>query len=138
MNSKIFESAGYRLFAWVLVLGYMGLIFHLSSKPSIPLPMWFPNQDKIYHFLEYHILAFLSAHATARGSHKKRFWTALTLASVYALTDEFHQSYVPGRDSSFGDWAADACGAWFGAFLYLRSETLLRRARQNAPRLETR
>lgn len=111
--------------AWALVLAYMGLIFILSSQPSIPIPPLFAQQDKLFHFLEYSGLAFLIAHATGRGSPRKRFWIALGLAAVYAITDETHQRFVPGRDSSAADWLADTVGAWVGAYLYLKSEAVL-------------
>jgi VanZ family protein len=129
-NSSVFDQPWYRALAWAAVLAYMGLIFWLSSRTTEPLPMWFPQQDKLYHFLGYNVLGFLIAHATAKGSHKKRFWIAFALASVYGITDELHQSFVPGRDCSFWDWLADTAGAWGGAYLYLKSETVLTRAKR--------
>ncbi len=123
---SVFEKKVYRAGAWALVFGYMGLIFWLSHQPSIPVPMWFLYQDKLYHFVEYHLLAFSLAHAYSRGTQKNRFLFAFLIAAAYGITDELHQSFVPGRDCSFWDWLADALGAWTGAYLYLKSENVLK------------
>lgn len=106
---------------WVAVLAYMGVIFYLSHQPQIPIPQRFLHQDKVLHFLAYFVLGALAAHAIYPGSVKKRFWWALLIASAYGISDEFHQSFVPGRDVDFFDWLADTIGAWFGAFSYLRA-----------------
>jgi VanZ family protein len=36
-------------------------------------------------------------------------------ASAYGAIDEFHQSFVPGRDCNVWDWLADTLGAFLGA-----------------------
>jgi VanZ family protein len=120
---------GYRFFAWLLALFYMAGIFYLSHQPTVPLPERFPHQDKVFHFLAYWILGFLLAHAASRGGTKRRFWFAFSCAALYGVSDEIHQYFVPGRDASVGDWVADAIGAWFGAYLYLKSEGVFRRNR---------
>jgi VanZ family protein len=124
---EVFERKWYRALAGLLAAAYMGLIYWLSSRPPLELPHWFRYQDKLFHLAEYHVLGFLLAHAIAGGTHKRRFWIAFALASVYALTDAFHCSFVPGRIWSPLDWAAAAAGAWLGAYLYLRSENVLKK-----------
>jgi VanZ family protein len=99
----------------------MGVIFYLSHQPTLPIPLRFPYQDKVMHFGAYFILASLLAHAIYPGSHKRRFALALLIASLYGVSDEIHQIFVPGRDASIFDWLADSIGAWVGAFLYLKS-----------------
>jgi hypothetical protein len=123
----MFKHPLYRLFSWLLLAAYMGLIFWLSSKSVLPVAMDFPYEDKLIHFCAYAIMGFLAAHAMAEGSHKRRFWIAFVIASLYGVTDEFHQYFVPGRECDFGDWLADACGAWVGAYIYLKSESSWRR-----------
>lgn len=108
--------------AWAAVLGYMAAIFYLSHQPSVPIPMKFPVQDKVLHFIAYFLLAGLLTHAFLSGGIKKRFLLAFLVAAAYGITDEFHQSFVPGREASIWDWIADAAGAWFGAYTYLRGE----------------
>lgn len=107
--------------AWALVLLYMGAIFYLSHQPTVPIPMRFPHQDKVMHFGAYFLLAAFLAHAIFPAGLKRRFWLALVIASLYGVSDEIHQMFVPGRDASVLDWLADTAGAWMGAFLYLNS-----------------
>jgi VanZ family protein len=45
------------------------------------------------------------------------FFLIAAIASVYGITDEFHQSFVPGRDANIWDWLADTIGACIGAGL---------------------
>jgi VanZ family protein len=49
---------------------------------------------------------------------------AIVTASLYGMTDEAHQLFVPFRESSWLDWLADAVGAVIGAmsWRFLRSE----------------
>jgi VanZ family protein len=70
---------------------------------------------KTGHFTEYAILATLAARAFRNSSHKfiwlHWFSLSLLLAMVYALTDEFHQSFVPTRTASIRDSMIDSAGA---------------------------
>ncbi|MEK6645811.1 MAG: VanZ family protein [Candidatus Firestonebacteria bacterium] len=106
---------------WLPVIIYSGTIFTLSSFSHIPGPELFPNGDKLIHFIEYGILSFLIARAF-RHSSKQSFkvnaiYLAIILASLYGLTDEIHQAYVPGRDCSFYDWISDLSGTFIVLFL---------------------
>ena len=49
---------------------------------------------------------------------------AIVTASVYGLTDEVHQAFVPLREASWQDWLADTMGAVIGAISWrsIRSE----------------
>jgi VanZ family protein len=44
---------------------------------------------------------------------------AMITASFYGITDEFHQSFIPGRCMSITDWAADTVGAVIGSSIML-------------------
>ena len=100
---------------WGTASVYMGLIFWLSSRTiNLPIPL-FPNWDKVVHFIEYGVLATL-----LYGALKSSFpgWplfriacTAALAASLYGLSDEFHQSFVPGRDASGFDFLTDFVGS---------------------------
>jgi len=46
--------------------------------------------------------------------------TFILVGAAYGALDEWHQSLVPGRDPSVGDWVADAVGVVLG-FLLFRS-----------------
>jgi VanZ family protein len=68
---------------------------------------------KAAHFTEYGILFWL----LVRGPMVRRPYLALMLCVVYALTDEGHQAFAPGRTASLYDVALDSSGALFSHFL---------------------
>jgi len=71
---------------------------------------------KAGHLTEYAILATLVAYAFRRSSHhllrRHWFWFSLLLAVLYALSDEYHQSFVPSRTASVYDSMIDSAGAF--------------------------
>jgi VanZ family protein len=105
---------------WVPPILYAAVIFHFSSE-SNPLPqlttrVW----DKALHAIEYGGLAVLLSRAF-RGegiARARSIIFALVTASVYGATDELHQLFTPGRDSSVLDWTADTAGAVIGSALF--------------------
>ncbi len=109
--------------AWVPALLWAGLIFHLSSLPADRLPrLWtYEHGDIILHGLEYLVFAALlyRAFAIARpalGAGRLGL-AAWGLSAVYALSDEFHQSFVRGREACGSDLIADLFGAAIGVLL---------------------
>jgi VanZ family protein len=104
------------LILWLITIGYMSIIFYLSSL-NFHLPELPPNSDKVAHVCLYFPLAFLFYLSLNRSGIKKYvFLATVILTFFYGITDEFHQSFVPGRDSSFGDVIADLAGALLGGF----------------------
>jgi len=96
-------------------LVYLFAIFVLSSIPSLtPPPLGFGWQDKFYHFLEYAVLSlllFLAFRNSKRGSWKRKTHIlTVTIAVLYAASDEIHQSFVTNRNGDFWDWVADVAG----------------------------
>lgn len=104
------EDSGF--FLWVVLLvAYSSLIYYLSSGPSPVVIPYFPHKDKVLHALVYGLLALLAWQVFRHWTVTcHRFWPWL-YAVVFGATDEWHQYYVPGRDSSVWDWGADAAGA---------------------------
>ena len=90
-------------------LALMGLIFYLSAQeqvgPDLPAFTWV-----IAHFSEYALLAALWVWALAPALGRRAFVAAAAISILYAASDEFHQSFIPGRDSSLLDLAIDALG----------------------------
>ena len=114
MKIKIVE-----LRKWLPALLTMGVIFWFSSQPSSELPN-FDWADKLVkksgHVFEYAILAFWVWYAL--GMEVDRRWLAWLLAILYAATDEYHQSFVPGRYPSVWDVLIfDNFGALIGLWL---------------------
>ena len=97
---------------WLPALVLMLIIFAFSNTPSSGLPT-FNAADFVIkkgaHMLGYALLA-LSYLRTFDGDIRKRKLIWLW-AILYAATDEFHQSFIPGRQASFWDVAADVTGA---------------------------
>jgi VanZ family protein len=109
-----------RFARWPLLLAWMALIFALSSIPNeIRGPESRVPYDKIAHFIEFGVLAFLVAWIVARwrGTPVGALAAAIGVGAsvLYGVTDEWHQAYVPGRDPSWDDLATDAAGAVCGA-----------------------
>ncbi len=90
----------------------MGVIFFVSQQPSNDLPsfgLWDLAVKKTGHFLAYAGLALLALRAVWGG--KRPYLTATILVLLYALTDEFHQTFIPGRNGTLVDVAIDMSGA---------------------------
>jgi VanZ family protein len=107
------------LFAFLPALLYAGIIYALSaqSHPLAFLPHEFLAQDKLLHAGEYAGLAGLLVVGLRRAglSWRGALVAAVALVSLYGATDEFHQSFVPGRDADVLDWVADTAGAVAGS-----------------------
>ena len=102
----------------------MALIFYLSSMSepleSLPDVDWGPI-DKVYHLVEYAVLGFLLARAIVYTSPRffpaSTWIIALSIAGVYGASDEWHQSFVPGRYPTVSDWIVDAVGSALGVLI---------------------
>ena len=70
------------------------------------------------HFTEYAVLAMLAANAI-RNRIPGRWWFPIAFSSLYAVTDEIHQYFVPERACRFLDVCIDTAGAAFGTALFL-------------------
>jgi VanZ family protein len=101
---------------WGPVAAYLGLIFYLSSRPQAGWARDYP--DYLLHAIEYLGLALLVARALNDGLitpvPSRRLALAWVLCVAYAVSDEFHQAFVPNRSSDWRDVAADAVGAAAG------------------------
>ncbi len=101
--------------AWIPTVAYCGLIFYLSSQ-EIPVEVnLFPMQDKAIHLIEYGVLSVLLFYSLSQSMPGYNMKTIAVLAIVfsglYGISDETHQYFVPGRESSIGDVTADFIGA---------------------------
>jgi VanZ family protein len=114
--------------AWSPAVIWMAAIFVASAQPRLPLQGDVP--DFLSHSLAYLVLAVLWCGALANG--REVSWrtalAAVVACTVYGATDEWHQSFVPGRRSEARDVRNDAIGATVGALLS-RGVFLARRGR---------
>jgi VanZ family protein len=125
------------VWATLIFIGSSSLLSanNTSSLLARPLHFLFPGVSeaglliihfgirKAGHFTEYAILAALVARALRTSSRQvlrdRWFLVSLLLIIVYALSDEFHQSFVPSRTASIYDSMIDSAGGLF-ALLFTR------------------
>ncbi len=112
MNSFLTSPWG----RWSPVVGYAALVFCLSHQPQLPTT---PGGDKTAHVIAYAILGFLCARALTSFDRGLRWALATAASTLYGMTDEWHQSFVPGRTASGADLVADGIGAAIGAALFV-------------------
>jgi|SRR5690625_4615422 len=132
-----------QLFAWLLVIIWMGVIFYLSHQPATAsstlssgiteiiirtLKTIAPFMDlelhafhhfirKGAHFFAYFMLGFLVIHALEMR-HVKGMALALAISVLYAISDEVHQLFIPGRSGEVRDVLIDSAGAVVGIISY--------------------
>jgi VanZ family protein len=99
---------------WAPVVAWAALIFALSSVPDLGTGLggWDLVLRKLAHAAEYAVLGALLLRATARPG------LAFVLGTLYAVSDEVHQSFVPGRMGSVLDVALDTVGVAIGIVLW--------------------
>lgn len=120
---------------WLLPLALAGAIFWASGQSHYPggleLP---PPLDKLAHATAFGALALALDLALRRSlpglPPYRRHLFVVAVVAFYGATDEWHQGFIPGRESSLGDWAADALG---GALALAAGSVPLLRGRRLGP-----
>lgn len=113
-----------RMLRMAPMLMTMGAIFYFShmAGDELDFPTFF-GADKIAHLSEYGLLALSTLPLFSFSSKKDRplliIGVMLITCLGYGILDEFHQSFVPGRDVSGADLLADCCGALLAGLLWL-------------------
>ena len=112
---------GWRAWArWAALFAHSAAIFFASSRSSFPISVpAFPHADKVGHALVYAVWGALCAFALDGSARRLGAVTLILLSTaagaLYGASDEFHQSFVPGRDVDGLDLLADTVGACVGA-----------------------
>jgi hypothetical protein len=123
MSFRSFVRSG--VVRWAPAVLIMAVIFLLSSIPSDGMPIfgWYDLLvKKLGHVTGYALLSY----SILRGLGKKDLPTialAWFLTVLFGASDELHQAFVPGRQSTLIDVGIDAIGAFLGVLpsLYNRS-----------------
>jgi VanZ family protein len=108
------------MWQWLAVVLWAGIIFTLSSIPSLESP-FMPAYDfvlrKCAHVGVYAVLTALLFQALRQHmrSTRQALLFAALLAGLYALSDEWHQTFVTGRAGSFRDMGIDTLGIAAGS-----------------------
>ena len=133
-----------RSFHWVLVILWMAIIFYLSHQPaegsaqlSDSMTRWLAplvesiaplklHMDTLHfivrkgaHFTAYFILGWLIIRALTIKNIVIRCPITLSIATLYAISDEFHQTFIAGRSGEIRDVLIDSIGALIGIMFYL-------------------
>jgi VanZ family protein len=114
------------IYYWLPLIAWMGLIFWFSSRPQpldLPEPWLETLTAKTGHAIGYAVLALLwrRALASCRATPgKSALALAFLLTVLYAISDEYHQTFVPGRNGNLADVLIDALGAALGLWLLRR------------------
>lgn len=90
------------------------LVIAASHRPRLASPD-VTNIDKITHFAVYGLIGTLLCRM---GQGWRAAIWAVVAASAFGATDEWHQSFVPGRSPELADWVADTLGALTAVLLY--------------------
>ncbi len=134
-----FTNGYRRLFRWLPMLLWMAAIFIISAQPSHELPnlgSWDLFSKKLAHFIAYAILAlsalwgisggkWLFPSATSAVAQYKSVFFAFLITLLYAMSDEYHQTFVPGRHGMAWDVLIDTCGGVSALFLIWRKRIKL-------------
>ncbi|MDD4028503.1 MAG: VanZ family protein [Caldisericia bacterium] len=127
---------------WILVVLWMLLIFFLSEQPAVDskalssdTAVWIVQivekicpclemqttdihspLRKLAHFFLYFVLGiFFTQSLEGEKWNRKKKWIGVVLACVlYAMSDEFHQAFVPGRGAQWSDVLIDSIGSMCG------------------------
>ena len=131
--------------SWALAIICMGVIFWLSSRTAEEssqqsgiILQWlikvFGDNGftdfivrKLAHFLEFTGLCFLVSNALYQTRGRLSPVIATVITSIYAVSDEVHQIFVPGRACQLMDWVIDTCGAVLGCVIFFLLLTLVRK-----------
>lgn len=132
--------------SWIPAILWMGVIFYLSSQTglvsgrlsggilmrfleglkgflpgvmerSFDVDWWHVVIRKNAHLMAYLILGVLVTLPMLRANKKQAFLWAFIICVVFAISDEVHQLFVPGRSGQFKDVCIDSFGAMIGVGL---------------------
>jgi hypothetical protein len=115
-----------------LFVAWSAMMFALSAQPEPavgkimrPFGAWGHNT---LHAPEYAVFALLFLWATARSGGKlaathARIWLCALVVLAWGASDEWHQSFTPGRDASVCDVLTDLTGGVFAALILRAAES---------------
>src|SRR4051812_39527123 len=113
-----------RMDPWAPPLVLMAVIFFFSAQPSLSTNLGLIDHvgRKFVHASEYALLCYLWWRALRTVMDRlAALMPAWLIATAYAATDEYHQSFVNGRHATWVDVAIDSMGAGLLALLIYRS-----------------
>lgn len=116
-----------KFLVWTEVILWCGVIFYFSSIPYLMIEQLGVLDlilRKIAHISEYAVLSALLFRAfktTTKLSYNKIYLYTVSLCILYAISDEIHQHFVPGRNCRILDIVIDTVGVILGIVLYIKN-----------------
>lgn len=108
---------------WTAVVIWLVVLWNLSANPSLPSGPSFPLKDKVLHCGYFGLgaacfLIALFGKAEAPPPWRALFMSSLLFVAIVGASDEFHQTYTPGRSGNDPwDWLADLSGGALAAWV---------------------
>jgi len=106
-----------QLITWAPAIGWAMVLFLLSSLSDSDLSTFtfsFPFDDKVMHLALYSVLGGTLQFGRLSSNSGLAHWTVIAIGIIYGVSDEWHQSFVPGRNPSAADLLADTIGVLMG------------------------
>ena len=106
--------------SWVVTILIAIFIFYISSLTFAPGTGTTNLLSIIYHILIFFFFSlFLFISSVKRNQKARRlFLLTVVISIIYAVLDELHQHFVPGRSSSISDIFLDSLGISFSSVIY--------------------
>lgn len=110
----------YWFISLIIAIFFAGLIYYISDTPSSGFPSNLGIKTKIYHLGIYALLGFFISLTIIRGKINNKYLIiiALLLSIAYAVSDEIHQFFVPGRHCTFRDIFINTTGILISTVFY--------------------
>lgn len=113
----------FNIFCFFMATFMFGFIYYVSSLqfPPPPTGVSLSGKAMIYHLSVFFLLMMFFHLSLFNNGFKQRksiFYLSMSIILVYAVLDELHQFFVPGRYSSSIDVLIDFIGILFASFTY--------------------
>ena len=121
----------YKLSSLITVFGAVA-IFYMSSLTFEGVSYTTNINSILYHFFAFFFFASFLYISSLKGKKKYPILIlALIISLLYAILDEFHQFFVPGRNSSIVDFFIDSLGIMLASMIYaIRIEFVNRKIKE--------
>lgn len=116
---------------WLVALVYRGFEDFSQERQMQILEVWHLLIRKGAHFTEYAVLGMLLTNAL-RPCRTLCWYLPVVISTAYALTDEIHQYFVPGRACRLLDVGIDTAGAVFGVTVFLVGISVIKKVKNTA------
>lgn len=123
IKNKITKHRLYKYERWITLLVWLAAIFYLSSNPltfTLSSSIWPFILRKLAHMFEFGVLAYLLFRILSQTEKRHVYWNlfwAFIFTALYAVSDEYHQTFTAGRVGIYKDVLIDCFGALISTWL---------------------